>query len=69
MGKRKSSPRLATTSFIDAVTRSLDRNVNMYTRLSRSLFERMLYDKIGIVFIHNGSADEKHQSFQKKWCE
>ncbi|MDX8369409.1 hypothetical protein [Bacillus velezensis] len=69
MGKRKSSPRLATTSFIDAVTRSLDRNVNMYTRFSRSLFERMLYDKIGIAFIHNGSADEKHQSFQKKWCE
>ncbi|ASB52968.1 hypothetical protein SRCM100730_03128 [Bacillus velezensis] len=32
MGKRKSSPRLATTSFIDAVTLSLDRNVNMYTR-------------------------------------
>ncbi len=31
MGKRKSSPRLATTSFIDAVTRSFDKNVSMYT--------------------------------------
>ncbi|KYC94626.1 hypothetical protein B425_1540 [Bacillus amyloliquefaciens] len=38
--------------------------------ISRSLFERMLYVKIRIVFVHNdGSAEAKHQSFQKKWCE
>lgn len=37
--------------------------------ISRSLFERMLYVKIRIVFVHNGSAEAKHQSFEKKWCE
>ena len=65
MGKRKSSPRLATTSFIDAVTRSLDRNVNMYTRFSRSLFERMLYDKIGIVLYITAQPMRNIKVFRK----
>ena len=33
--------------------------------ISRSLFERMLYVKIRIVFVHNGSAEAKHQVFRK----